>query len=302
MAISVVCESCGQKLSAPDKAAGKRLKCPNCSNFLTVPANLENEAASWLADDSSPTKKPVEDRVKSKLDAPSPAPIPWLSLSDVHDEQNGPGVDVSCPVCKETYSVNPELAGKTIKCRNCHDYIRVSVGETTGCTEESAAEIALPAEEEGVEPTCDNPRLHNCPDCGKEVSRRASQCPNCGCPLQNSPPSESAEPPSREPARKFPFRKLRPQPCKQRRERYEPSSYSWLEYLTLTGFCLGMVGSVAAFVGGIVANVPVQALFFALALFFGSALSTSFMLVILDAARKLRSIDAKLKEQSDRFR
>jgi DNA-directed RNA polymerase subunit RPC12/RpoP len=27
------------------------------------------------------------------------------------------------------------------------------------------------------------PKLMDCPDCGKQVSRRAASCPNCGCPI-----------------------------------------------------------------------------------------------------------------------
>ncbi|MDE6636255.1 MAG: zinc-ribbon domain-containing protein [Lachnospiraceae bacterium] len=29
--------------------------------------------------------------------------------------------------------------------------------------------------------------LINCPECGKQVSDKASSCPNCGCPIANSP-------------------------------------------------------------------------------------------------------------------
>ena len=28
--------------------------------------------------------------------------------------------------------------------------------------------------------------LITCPECGKEVSDKATTCPNCGCPLQQS--------------------------------------------------------------------------------------------------------------------
>lgn len=30
-------------------------------------------------------------------------------------------------------------------------------------------------------------KLIGCPDCGKEVSRRAASCPNCGCPISELP-------------------------------------------------------------------------------------------------------------------
>lgn len=34
-----------------------------------------------------------------------------------------------------------------------------------------------------AEVVVDNPKLVDCPDCGKSVSRRAEQCPHCGCPI-----------------------------------------------------------------------------------------------------------------------
>lgn len=33
-----------------------------------------------------------------------------------------------------------------------------------------------------------NPRLISCPDCGRSVSKKASQCPHCGCPLASKEP------------------------------------------------------------------------------------------------------------------
>lgn len=33
-----------------------------------------------------------------------------------------------------------------------------------------------------------NPRLISCPDCGKSVSKKANQCPHCGCPLASTEP------------------------------------------------------------------------------------------------------------------
>jgi hypothetical protein len=38
MPIDIVCPSCGKRLKAPDTAAGKRVKCPQCSAAVPVPA------------------------------------------------------------------------------------------------------------------------------------------------------------------------------------------------------------------------------------------------------------------------
>src|SRR5438034_894902 len=45
MSINVSCPSCGGRLSAPDNLAGKRVKCPKCSQSLFVPAGAERPAA-----------------------------------------------------------------------------------------------------------------------------------------------------------------------------------------------------------------------------------------------------------------
>ena len=34
----IICHSCNSKIRVPDKAAGKRVKCPKCATLLTVPA------------------------------------------------------------------------------------------------------------------------------------------------------------------------------------------------------------------------------------------------------------------------
>lgn len=53
-----------------------------------------------------------------------------------------------------------------------------SIGE--GAPREAAVEP--PPAVPGAESATPELRLATCPDCGKRVSRRASQCPHCGCP------------------------------------------------------------------------------------------------------------------------
>lgn len=42
MAITVICETCGKKIDAPEKAAGKWGKCPGCQSRVFVP-QIEND-------------------------------------------------------------------------------------------------------------------------------------------------------------------------------------------------------------------------------------------------------------------
>lgn len=62
---------------------------------------------------------------------------------------------------------------------------------------EQAEQESSPKEETEQKPieSIDNdlPKLIPCPDCGKEISRKAISCPACGCPLDNSPNIEKQE-------------------------------------------------------------------------------------------------------------
>lgn len=64
MPIPVTCSSCSAKLSAPDAAAGQRIRCPKCRAVCPVPA-----LAFEVVDDPAP-----EDRPRAKRPAPADAP------------------------------------------------------------------------------------------------------------------------------------------------------------------------------------------------------------------------------------
>jgi len=67
MAISVTCPSCNRNLKAPQQAAGKRVKCPQCGKPITVPDNIEKA-------------KPTLKRAK---------PPKWMAPADVEDVAAG---------------------------------------------------------------------------------------------------------------------------------------------------------------------------------------------------------------------
>jgi hypothetical protein len=69
----IVCESCGGKFRAPDKAAGKRVKCPKCANMIQVP-----EADPAPSDDPNAagvTQTPPQNKGKSSSGS-KPPPVP----------------------------------------------------------------------------------------------------------------------------------------------------------------------------------------------------------------------------------
>jgi hypothetical protein len=58
----------------------------------------------------------------------------------------------TCPLCEEPFDISDSDIGTNVTCDHCEEVITI-------------------------------PKLQTCPDCAKKVSRRASACPECGCPL-----------------------------------------------------------------------------------------------------------------------
>lgn len=66
-------------------------------------------------------------------------------------------IEFNCQDCGETISVSAENAGLKVACANCNKLAQVpNAGRN----------------------------LHRCPDCGKQISKRAEMCPHCGCPAE----------------------------------------------------------------------------------------------------------------------
>ena len=70
MSITVVCPSCQSKVRAPDKLAGKRVKCPKCGTALDVPT----PAPDWVAEQMPVATPPRHDYGESEPVASSPPP------------------------------------------------------------------------------------------------------------------------------------------------------------------------------------------------------------------------------------
>jgi TM2 domain-containing membrane protein YozV len=66
----VVCPSCSASLTAPDSAAGKRVKCPKCTSTIEVPAA---DLPPVLEDDFTDEAPPVSARGDVRRQAGEPA-------------------------------------------------------------------------------------------------------------------------------------------------------------------------------------------------------------------------------------
>ena len=158
MPVSVHCPQCGQPVSIPDQAAGKRLKCPNCQQIFLAPGVLTsaNDDDDWLQMDDVPVTletPPVEstdqngspasdisfsgadsdpfvegnvfdefDEFTAESEAlPQSTPIPPTASETMLATE----YRVKCKVCDSIMFAKASQAGKTVKCSDCHSAITI---------------------------------------------------------------------------------------------------------------------------------------------------------------------------------
>ncbi len=223
MPIIVTCPSCEQKLRGSEGVAGRKLKCPKCGKAITVPAlskaltpsqgkaanpkhsalanaNVEDLAAAFLSEGE-------EESAKSPFKyGPNTAPARQSRFEafprNILDEDSVNSAIL--PLEKREISV---VSNRTENGDNFDDQPRgqlVSVPpvgvdvspEPTNFHDEDASfyshgrkplKAPLPSPFDNIaagRAQSADSNLLSCPECGKQVSRRASQCPECGCPLQ----------------------------------------------------------------------------------------------------------------------
>ncbi len=151
MPILTQCPHCKKKFRAPDKVAGKAVKCPGCQGAVRV------------AQPDSP-----------KAGASESAGDSWFILTE-NREQMG-------PVTKEQLD-NLATKGRLGFCQ-----IRRSDWRAWKWADDVYPDLPpserkrKPSDSASKSDEQDAARLVMCPDCGNTVSRRATGCPHCGCP------------------------------------------------------------------------------------------------------------------------
>ena len=156
MPISTSCPHCQKKFRVPDKLAGRSVKCPACQGVVRVPA----------AENASAGEMPVK--------PPGASSQSWYILTESREQMG--------PVSKEQLD-NLATKGRLSFCQ-----VRRGDWRAWKWADDVYPELPPSSREEGEEPSTanneeqDSARLVLCPDCGNKVSRRATQCPHCGCP------------------------------------------------------------------------------------------------------------------------
>lgn len=127
MTIAVACPSCKSKMQAPDKLAGKKVKCPKCGSPILVggPAakNPATEAGEVVGIDENvlaglAVGTPEEDEgerlqeesAQPPVNLPAPPARPLVAPSQT-----------ACPHCRLPIAFNADVAGKQVICPHCKD-------------------------------------------------------------------------------------------------------------------------------------------------------------------------------------
>jgi hypothetical protein len=85
MPISVSCWSCGTRLKAPEKLAGRKVKCPKCSQELTVPI-ADPDAPAVQIQAASPMASPLPaGAIQSESRPASEGPVPASEFQLVNE-------------------------------------------------------------------------------------------------------------------------------------------------------------------------------------------------------------------------
>src|SRR5262245_57381653 len=80
MPISFACPECAKRVTAPDRMAGKRARCPGCKIVVTVPVrDVADDAGYEVVDDS-----PVPSQFETSAQSPESESV-WQSVRGVDD-------------------------------------------------------------------------------------------------------------------------------------------------------------------------------------------------------------------------
>ncbi len=126
MTIRVPCPHCGKTIRAPEGSAGRDARCPACAGVFSIPATA-------LTSDSASA---VDFEIPEEFSAPVKPPAP--------EER----IRISCGSCGKTLAAPAKLLGKSVKCPNCQNPIRVERRSKDGPSFGGGATTASSAEDQ----------------------------------------------------------------------------------------------------------------------------------------------------------
>jgi len=126
MAFKMNCPHCMRRLNVTEKAFGKTVPCPGCSQPLTIPQQPVNIQGTPMPVTPPPATlvPPVHlpPGMPPLPDAPTPSPNSVDGGANSFDGKSDAGaaqIKLPCPYCGDSIKYEESLGGKTITCRYC---------------------------------------------------------------------------------------------------------------------------------------------------------------------------------------
>ncbi|MFO1062902.1 MAG: hypothetical protein U0892_03390 [Pirellulales bacterium] len=136
-----LCEYCSKPLMVPDGSSGRRCKCPNCGESLTVPDDNVAEILEEVSDSDDLLSIPCpkcHHLLRCKSDLLNTKGLcrvcrhTFLITEDVDlraQSVEAPKLVFNCPKCDQLFEGREEMRGKRGKCHNCGDVFSIVLKE-----------------------------------------------------------------------------------------------------------------------------------------------------------------------------
>ncbi len=213
--ITAICPDCGQNYTMPSAMSGRKVKCTKCSKIFKPADYLEKsadapEVKEVSVKEETPSLSPARDTDSADSVPETDEDVLKLEIDDAGTPQEEPEISMEVP------EITMEVPEITI------EVPEIAMEEPEITMEESAVtarepEIAMPEEDaltmaddddeisdqaikvvyDNIETEIEPPaapmatqvlsrsqNLTPCPDCGRQISKRALTCLSCGCPIQ----------------------------------------------------------------------------------------------------------------------
>ena len=155
MPIRVKC-ACGKQFGAAEKYAGKKVKCPACSQSVVIPAARTQASAKVPSAGNAKASTPVKMAVKC--------------------------------ACGQVVSAKASLAGKTVKCPGCKKPLKIPLAQQKSRHTVQSTPANLPGTPPGSTPGAssspmeelfDEMGIRPVPGAGESGAASARRCPEC---------------------------------------------------------------------------------------------------------------------------
>ncbi|QDU44585.1 hypothetical protein Mal52_30700 [Symmachiella dynata] len=186
------CPHCSSELRSSEAEIQEEDWCPECKQPFrispTALSEIDKQRNTLLKEKE---RKKEEKRQRSKIKKEPKQTVAGDQESEEHRNKNSVSASQSehevrmrCPLCSATVRGKSSHLGRPNNCPKCKRVVQFTLIDSP----------MPPPTPTKLPPSAAGTNLINCPDCGKSVSKRAGQCPGCGCPINETTTPEQQIP------------------------------------------------------------------------------------------------------------